>query len=73
MTIAVLWLVQQIDGTLISPRIMSSQTGISPAAVLLSVFVGSGLGGIVGMLFAMPIIMSLRTVFRVFVQRYKNV
>lgn len=73
MTIAILWLVQQIDNTLISPRVMSSQTGISPAIVLLSIFIGSGLGGILGMLLAMPVVMSFRTVFRVFVQRYENV
>lgn len=72
-TIAILWLVQQIDNTLISPRVMSSQTGISPAVVLLSIFIGSGLGGILGMLLAMPVVMSFRTVFRVFVQRYENV
>lgn len=72
-TIAVLWLVQQIDGNFISPRIMSSQTGISPAIVLLAVFVGSRLGGIAGMLFALPIVITIRTLFRVFVQRYENV
>lgn len=73
MTIAILWLVQQIDGTLISPRIMSNQTGISPAIVLLAIFAGSEIAGIIGMLFAMPVVMSIRTVFRVFVQRYENV
>lgn len=70
---AVLWLVQQIDSTLISPRIMSSVSGVSPATVLLAIFVGSGLGGIVGMLLAVPAVMAYRTVFRVFVQRYENV
>ena len=70
---AVLWLVQQIDSTVISPRIMSGVSGVSPAAVLLAIFVGSGLGGIVGMLLAMPAVMAYRTVFRVFVQRYENV
>lgn len=73
MTVAILWLVQQIDNTLISPRVMSSQTGISPAVVLLSIFIGSGFGGILGMLLAMPVVMSFRTVFRVFVQRHENV
>lgn len=72
-TIAILWLIQQIDSTLISPRVMSSQTGVSPAIVLLSIFIGSGLGGIAGMLFAMPVVVTFRTVFRVFVQRYENV
>lgn len=71
--LAVLWIVQQIDSTVISPRIMSSVTGVSPATVLLSIFIGSGLGGIVGMLLAMPAVMAFRTVFRVFVQRYENV
>lgn len=73
LTVAVLWLVQQIDGALISPRIMSSLTGFSPAVVLLAIFIGSGLAGIVGMLLAMPLVMTFRTVFRVFVQRYENV
>ena len=71
--LAVLWIVQQIDSAVISPRIMSSVTGVSPATVLLSIFIGSGLGGIVGMLLAMPAVMAFRTVFRVFVQRYENV
>lgn len=70
---AMLWLVQQIDSTLISPRIMSSLSGVSPATVLLAIFIGSSLGGIVGMLLAMPAVMAFRTVFRVFVQRYENV
>jgi len=71
--IIALWLVQQIDGTLISPRVMGSLSGLSPATVLLAIFIGSGLGGIVGMLLAMPVIMAYRTVFRIFVQRYENV
>lgn len=73
MAVGVLWLVQQIDGALISPRIMSSLTGLSPAAVLLAIFVGSGLGGVVGMLLALPLLMSFRTIYRVFVQRHENV
>lgn len=72
-TVAVLWAIQQIDSTFISPRIMGSMSGISPAVVLLAIFVGSGIGGIVGMLLAVPFVMAYRTVFRVFVQRYENV
>lgn len=73
MAVGVLWLVQQIDGSLISPRIMSSLTGVSPATVLLAIFIGSGIGGIVGMLLALPLLMTIRTVYRVYVQRYENV
>jgi len=60
--------VQQIDGLLISPRIMGNITGISPAIVLLSIYAGAQLGGIIGMLFALPFIMSIRTLYRVFAQ-----
>ena len=67
--VAVLWLVQQIDGALISPRIMSGLTGLSPASVLLAIFIGSGVGGILGMLLALPALMAVRTVYRVYVQR----
>ncbi len=73
MAVGILWIIQQIDSMLISPRILSGVTGISPAGVLLAVFIGSGIGGIVGMLLALPAVVAFRTVFRVFVQRYKNV
>lgn len=67
-----LTLVQQLDSAVISPRIMGSLTGFSPAAVLLSIYAGASVGGIGGMLVALPIMMSIRTVFRVFVQHCEN-
>ena len=71
-TIAALFLVQQVDSLVLSPRIMGSVTGFSPALVLLALYVGSRANGVWGMLFAMPLMMSLRTVYRVFVQRHEN-
>ena len=73
MAAAVLWLVQQLDGALISPRILGNLTGLSPATVLLAIFLGSSVAGILGMLLALPLLMTFRTVFRVFVQRHENV
>ena len=67
-----LFLVQQIDGMVISPRVMGNITGFSPAVVLMALFIGSGTGGIWGLLLAMPVLMGLRTLYRVFVQRYDN-
>lgn len=68
-TIAALWLVQQIDETLISPRILGNLSGLSPAAVLIALFAGSCAGGIIGMLLALPAVMAMRTAFRVYAQR----
>jgi len=71
-TAAALFLVQQVDSLVLSPRIMGSVTGFSPPVVLLALYVGSRANGVWGMLFAMPLMMSLRTVYRVFVQRHEN-
>lgn len=67
LTVLALFLLQQIDGLVISPRVMGSITGFSPAVVLLALFAGARIGGIAGMLLALPVLMAFRTVYRVFV------
>ena len=69
----VLALVQQIDGAVLSPRIMGNLTGFSPAAVLIAIYAAGSLAGIGGMLVALPVLMAIRTVFRVFVQNGENI
>ncbi len=73
LTLLALNLVQQLDGSWISPRIMGSLSGFSPAAVLVGIFAGARLGGVAGMLAALPVMMALRTVFRILVQNYENI
>ena len=73
LTILAIIIVQQLDNNFISPRIMGNLTGMSPAIVLISIFAGSQIAGVVGMLFALPVIMTFRTLFRVFVQRHENI
>ena len=73
LAVGVLVIVQQLDGSLISPRIMGNLTGMSPAVVLVAIFAGARIAGIAGMLFALPVLMSIRTLFRVFVQRHENI
>ena len=72
LTVLALTVVQQLDGSWISPRIMGSLTGFSPALVLVGIYAGARLGGITGMLLAMPVMMATRTLFRVFVQKCEN-
>ena len=71
-TVGVLFLVQQIDGLVISPRVMGSVTGFSPGTVLLALYFGSKLGGIGGLLLAVPALTAIRTLYRVFVQRHEK-
>lgn len=72
LTAALLALVQQIDAAVISPRILSALTGFSPAVVLVAIYTGASLAGIGGMMLALPVSMSIRTVYRVLVQRREN-
>ena len=69
----VLIIVQQLDGLLISPRVMGALTGLSPAAVLVGVFAGGCALGVAGMLLALPAMMAFRTCVRVFVQQGENI
>ena len=72
MAVAVLAAVQQIDGTLISPRILGSLTGLSPGLVLVGIFAGAQVAGVPGMLFAVPTMMLFRTLYRFCVQRMEK-
>ena len=69
LAILVLAAVQQLDGSVISPRVLGSVTGLSPALVLVGVYAGARLAGIGGMLLALPAMMAARTVYRVFIQK----
>lgn len=54
--------VQQIEGNILQPILMSKAVALHPLATLLGVAVGSYLMGIVGALFAVPVMAVLNTV-----------
>jgi predicted PurR-regulated permease PerM len=57
----IFWVVlQQIETYAIMPNIMSKQADIPPLLVLLAVFAGGGIGGILGALIAIPLSGALR-------------
>jgi predicted PurR-regulated permease PerM len=63
-TVAFFIVYQQLDNTLISPRIMTRAVDISPAAVLLAALIGGTLLGFVGALMAIPAAASMKIVFQ---------
>ena len=65
----VMVVVQQLDGSVISPRILGGVTGLSPAAVLVGIYAGARIGGVGGMLLALPALVAIRTLYRVFIQK----
>lgn len=48
-------ILQQIEGNLIYPRVVGSSVGLPAIWVFAAVMVGGGLGGLIGMVFAVPI------------------
>ncbi len=58
--LGVVVLVQQAEGSLISPQLMSGATRLHPIWVLLCVLVGGSLGGVWGILAAVPALLCLR-------------
>lgn len=61
-----------VDIIIITPKIMSSKIGLSPIMVILSLFVGGGIFGIFGMLFAIPVVAVLKIYINEFEENYKN-
>lgn len=57
-------ILQQLEGNLIYPRVVGTSIGLPGILVLASITVGSGLGGIIGMLLAVPITATLYRLIR---------
>jgi len=72
LSIGVLIAVQQIDGLILSPRIVGSATGFSPITIMISLFAAGTVWGIIGMLAAIPALIIIRTCVRVFVELGQN-
>ena len=55
-------IVQLIDNLVVSPYIMGSSVGLHPMLIIILVLLGASVGGILGMLFAVPIAAILKVV-----------
>jgi predicted PurR-regulated permease PerM len=55
-------IVQQLEGNVFEPLIMSKTVNVHPVAVILAVAVGAELAGVIGALFAVPLLATVRAV-----------
>ncbi len=58
-----LLLIQQIENTLLAPKILGDRVGLNPLAIFLSILVGGILGGVIGMLLAVPLAGVMRVLW----------
>ncbi len=69
--LVVVGLVQAIEAYLLTPRIMGDRTGLHPLVIIVAIFVwGSALGGIAGMILAIPLTAFLVVFFRLAREKY---
>ena len=69
--IVVLAIVQAIEGYLLTPKIMGDRTGLHPMVIIFAVFFwGSALGGILGMILAIPLTAFLVVFWRLAKEKY---
>lgn len=61
--IIALLIVQTIDGNIIAPKLLSHSIQIHPVLVIISLIFGSAIGGLMGMLFAVPVGALIKLLF----------
>jgi len=65
-----IFLLQQLDGNVIGPAILGDSTGVSPFWIIVSILVGGGLFGFVGMLLGVPTFAVLYYLVKTFSEYY---
>lgn len=59
-----IFLLQQLDGNVIGPKILGDSTGISSLWVIVAILIGGGFGGVLGMFLGVPIFACLQVLVR---------
>jgi predicted PurR-regulated permease PerM len=59
-TIALTFLIQQLENYIFVPKIIQKSTGVDPIVTLLSLAVGFRLAGMIGLLISVPIFITAR-------------
>ncbi len=71
LVLAVFAIVQQIEGWLLTPKIMGDRTGLHFMAIIVAIFFwGTALGGILGMILAIPLTAFLASLWRLAREKY---
>ena len=63
--------VQLLEGTLLTPKIVGESVGLHPMVVILSLFIGGALFGFMGILLAVPVTAALAVLLETVLARYR--
>jgi predicted PurR-regulated permease PerM len=70
--VAVFAVVQALEGTVITPRLVGNKVGLSPLATMLALIVGGNIAGLGGMLIAIPTAAIAKSVLAELKQEYQK-
>ncbi|NMB09333.1 MAG: AI-2E family transporter [Tissierellia bacterium] len=57
-------LIQWIENNILAPKILGSSIGMNPLVILLSLILGGGMFGVVGMIFSVPVVATLKILYK---------
>ncbi len=66
-SIIALFIIQALDGNIIGPKLLSQSIQIHPLIIIISIIIGSALGGFLGMLLAVPVGAYVKLIFMRFI------
>lgn len=64
--------IQWAENNILAPKIIGESTGIHPLIILVSIIIGGGIFGILGMILAVPVVAILLILIRFTTQKLKN-
>jgi predicted PurR-regulated permease PerM len=64
----VIFVVQTVDGNVVNPKLLSSSISIHPMLVIASLIIGAAIGGLLGMLLAVPSGALVKIYFEKFIE-----
>jgi len=65
-------IMQQIDGRIIQPLIVGKNVNLGPVTMIFALLFGANVGGVLGMLIAVPAFAILKNIFIIFTNRYRK-
>ena len=65
-------ILQQLESLIIDPKILSSQLSIKPLLVIISIIIGGGLFGPLGLFFAVPVAALIKSIVDVYMMKKLN-
>ena len=66
-TVVAMFIIQTIDGNVVNPRLLGTKIHIHPLLVIISLLIGGAIGGIAGMILAVPCGALIKRYFERFV------